>query len=125
MKISKQLAHGECSEWNNKLSFYNEDLILMRKELDEAVKRNNSGEFLASLEHFQLQISLQQHEIDLLKYEIGDYENILEKSEKLLTGTDAADTRYQQPAPRNKIAKFEELFRSSRQDHVFFLSKWM
>lgn len=52
MYKSITLLHGEHNEWISKLSFYNDELVVMRKWLDDVVKRNNSEEFLISLEHF-------------------------------------------------------------------------
>jgi hypothetical protein len=119
------LLHGEHSEWMGKLSFYNDDLVVMRKRLDDVVKRNNSNEFLTSLEHFKNQIVAQQDQIDQLMHEINEHEDVLEN---ILSHRPAASDHRKMndhPEHREKIARFEELFRTMRKEQMIFLAKWM
>ena len=119
------LLHGEHNEWISKLSFYNDDLVVMRKRLEEVLKKNNSKEFLSTLEHFQNQIILQQEQIDHLKKEINEDEMVIEKSVK--NNPVASDHRRMNDHPehRYKIARFEEIFRTTRREQMDFLAKWM
>ncbi len=123
MEKSITLLHGEHNEWISKLSFYNDDLVLMRKRLDDVVKRNNSEEFLTGLEHFQNQIIIQQDQIDQLMYEINEHETVLKKS--VSRNPVATDHRKMNDHPehREKIARFEELFRTMRKEQMIFLEK--
>ena len=125
MEKSITLLHGEHKEWISKLSFYNDDLVVLRKWLDDVVKRNNSEEFLIGLEHFQNQIIIQQEQIDQLKHEINENEAVLEKS--VSHNPVASDHRKMNDHPehREKIARFEELFRTLRKEQMIFLAKWM
>lgn len=123
MEKSITLLHGEHSEWISKLSFYNDDLKVMRKRLEDVVKKNNSKEFLTGLEHFQNQIIIHQDQIDQLMLEINEHEHVLENS----VSHSASDRRKMNDHPehREKIARFEELFRSMRKEQMIFLAKWM
>ena len=125
MEKSITLLHGEHKEWIGKLSFYNDDLVVLRKWLDDVVKRNNSEEFLIGLEHFQNQIIIQQDQIDQLRHEINEHEAALEKS--VSHNPVASDHRKMNDHPehREKIARFEELFRTLRKEQMIFLAKWM
>ena len=125
MEKSITLLHGEHKEWISKLSFYNDDLVVLRKWLDDVVKRNNSEEFLIGLEHFQNQIIIQQDQIDQLRHEINEHEAVLEKS--ISYNPVASDHRKMNDHPehREKIARFEELFRTLRKEQMIFLAKWM
>jgi hypothetical protein len=44
--------HGEYKEWIGKLSFYNDDLKIMRKWLNDVLERNNSNDFFIELKYF-------------------------------------------------------------------------
>jgi len=115
--------HGEYNEWIGKLSFYNDDLKIMRKWLNDVVERNNSKDFFKELKHFQNEIRIQQDQIDLLKYEISENEILFTKSGQYsLTGQQQLNTH---PTQREKIAHFEELFRAMRKAQMIFLGKWM
>ncbi len=125
MYKSITLLHGEHNEWISKLSFYNDELVVMRKWLEDVVKRNNSEEFLTSLEHFQNQIIIHQDQIDQLNHEINEHEKALENS--VIHNPVASDHRKMNDHPehREKIARFEELFRTMRKEQMIFLAKWM
>ena len=40
------ILHNEHREWLNKLSFYNDDLIILKKRLEEVVTKNTSSDVM-------------------------------------------------------------------------------
>src|SRR6187455_2073598 len=49
------VLHSEHREWLSKLDFYKDDIMILRKRIEEIAMKNTSRDVLAMVEHFQTQ----------------------------------------------------------------------
>ncbi len=125
MKTSIYSQHYEHTEWLNVLSFYNDDIKIMKKRIEEIVQKNTAQDIMAQVEHFQNQIIIQQNHVD-------DMRKHIEKDEKFLVATVndnivAVDHRKVEDHSdeRHDIATFEKNFEELRKSLNRFLAKCM
>ena len=122
--MTKPIAdlHTEHKEWLGKLDFYKDEILIMRKRLEEIASKNTSKEILAQVEHFQNQLIVQRENIDELRHAIKDHENYLEN--RVTENPTASDQRHvhDHPKMRGDVAGFEKNFNELRQEFSRFLS---
>jgi hypothetical protein len=121
--ITKQ--HQENTVWINKLLFYKDDLKVMQNRLDEVTSKNNAADFLKEVEHFQNQFIIQNEQIDILKHDVKQRENLIEK--EVAANPVASDHRRleEDSALTDRLNRFEDLFSSLRKELLTFIAKWM
>lgn len=121
--ITKQ--HQENSTWINKLLFYKDDLKVMQNRLDEVTSKNNGAEFLKEVEHFQNQFIIQNEQLDILKHDVKQRENLIEK--EVNANPVASDHRRleEDKELNNRLVTFENLFTDLRKELLTFIAKWM
>ncbi len=117
--------HQEHAEWLNKLSFYKDELSIMKNRLGEIAQKNTSGDVLAQVEHFQNQFIVQAEQLDILKHHINEHEEYLQQ--RLNENQVAADHKTSSDSPqiRESVESFERIFNGLRQEFNQFLSKTM
>ncbi len=117
--------HQEHQEWLNKLAFYSDEIIVMRKRLEEIVSKNTNKEILSQAEHFQNQLVVQKENIDELGHSIKDHESYLEN--RVDENPVASDHRnvHDHPKMRESMNGFEKIFNELRHEFNGFLSKTM
>ncbi len=117
--------HAEHIEWLNKLSFYKDDMVTFQHRLNDIAKKNTSMEIMAVVEQLQNQLKIHEEQADILKHEINEHEQAIERS--ILENPVAADHRKVQDHAihREKIASFELLFAQYRKTLLSFCAKWM
>lgn len=71
--------HRHHKTWLNYLAFYKDEMQVLQKRLEEVAANNTSHEVLAMVEHFQNQLILQREQHDILRHDIKQYENQIEK----------------------------------------------
>lgn len=71
--------HQHHKTWLNYLAFYKDEMQVLQRRLEEVASRNTDGEVLAMVEHFQNQLILQREQHDILRHDIKQYENQIEK----------------------------------------------
>ena len=121
--ITKQ--HQENTAWINKLLFYKDDLMVMQHRLDEVTSKNNAADFLKEVEHFQNQFLIQSEQIDILKHDVKQRENLIEK--EVNNNPVASDHRRieEDTELTNRLTTFENLFTELRKELLTFIAKWM
>lgn len=121
--ITKQ--HQDNIMWINKLLFYKVDLIIMQNRLDEVTSKNNAVDFLKSVDHFQNQLIIQREQNDILKHEVKQRENMIEK--EVIAHPVASDHRRIEEdfSLNERLISYEDLFASLRKELLSFVSKWM
>lgn len=127
MSTQKYLTelHHEHKEWLNVLSFYEEDVLTMKKRLEEVASKNTDREMHGWLERFQNKLIIQSEQIDILKHEIKDCESdIVSNVENNPVASDRrkADDHAEM---RDKFQTFELLFNKLRKDLNVFVAKWL
>jgi len=117
--------HYEHKDWLSKLSFYNDELDLMQKRIEEVVQKNNAVEVRAQVDHFQNQIFItRSHAVDMRK-EIQKHEVEIEKT---INSNPVAVDHKRLPDHthhREQMEQFEKLFAELRKELFSFLAKWM
>lgn len=71
--------HQHHNTWLNYLAFYKDEMQVLQKRLEEVAAKNTGHEVLAMVEHFQNQLILQREQHDILRHDIKQYENQIEK----------------------------------------------
>jgi hypothetical protein len=117
--------HAEHKEWLNKLAFYSDDIKIMTKRLEEVASKNTKEEVMSLVEHFQNMLIIQKENIDILKHEINEHEEYLQR--RLSENAVAADKRKinDHPKHREAIEGFETSFNKLRKEFIDFVAKWM
>ncbi len=120
-----EVLHSEHQEWLNRLSFYKDDIEVLKHRIEEVAVKNTKTEVLAMVEHFQNQFIIQRNEIDEFWHEIKQHENEIEKEAEK---NDVALNRRRladHPAMRERMERFEKIFHDLRVELLNFLSKTM
>ncbi|HQG39156.1 MAG TPA: hypothetical protein PLK15_08480 [Chitinophagales bacterium] len=117
--------HKEHRQWLKMISFYEEDLAVLKKRLEEVSIKNTEREMHGFVERFQNKLIIQAEQIDMLRHDIADHEvEIVNNVEANTTATnrrkleDHADMR-------ERVQTFEILFNKLRKDLNAFVAKWM
>lgn len=69
--------HQSIKGWLSDLAFYQEELGVLVKRLEEVAARNTSKELLSKVEHFQNLFIRQREVIDEFKHELNEQESEL------------------------------------------------
>jgi len=127
MTTQKYLSelHHDHREWKNLLSFYEEDLKIMKKRLEEISMKNSDREMHGWVERFQNKLIIQEEQIDLLKHDINVCEGDVVKN--IEDNPTASDHRKIEDHTdlRERVQTFELLFNKLRKDLNTFVAKWM
>lgn len=125
MKTSIYSQHEDHSGWLNKLAFYNDEITIMQKKLDEISSKNNGQDIRKSIEHFQNQLIIQQGNSDKLRQHIKQEEKQIQNSIK--ANPVAVDHRKTEDhhEERDMMDSFEKNFNLLRKEFNAFLSDRM
>lgn len=127
MSDQKYLAelHHDHREWKNVLSFYEEDLTVMKKRLEEVAAKNSDREMHSWVERFQNKLIIQAEQIDMLRHDINSCESdIIQNIEDNPTASDRRKID-DHTELRERVQTFELLFNKLRKDLNAFVAKWM
>lgn len=69
MKASINSLHHQENDWLRELEFYNQELGILTKRLEEVAAKNTSKETLAQVEHFQNRFILLKEQHDILRHD--------------------------------------------------------
>ncbi len=117
--------HAEHLEWLNKISFYKDEIKIMRHRLEQVAIKNSNKEVQALVEHFQNQLIVQDEQNDILRHNVKEYENVIE--DHLKKNEVAADhTKWTDHSNiREQVDTYENIFNDLRKELIGFLAKWM
>lgn len=123
MKTSIYSQHHDHTGWLSKLSFYNDEMRLMQKKLEEVNSKNTSADIRKQVEHFQNQLIIRENTSEDLRHHI-------KREEKDIVGMIrknpvAADHRRTEDHrdERERVEAFERNFNQLRQEFNSFLAK--
>lgn len=118
-----EVLHGEYREWLNKIDFYNDDLMVFRRRLEEIASRNTHPETMKQVEHFQNRFVIQRNELDEIKHLVNQAEHAI--AENVIQNGTAVNRRSMDDDGklRERVAQFEKLFHQLRVELLAFLSK--
>ncbi len=117
--------HEEHKEWMSNLSFYEDEIKVMRNRIAEVCAKNNNKEILALVDHFENQMKVQKNNIDELKHSVKQEEGLIEKEIK--NNSVAIDHRKlaENVELVNQIKSFENHFNDLRKELNAFVAKWI
>lgn len=125
MKESMNHVYLLCEDWKRELSFFKDEIVLLRKRLEEVVSKNTSKDILAQVEHFENKFRIMDQHVDELKHDVN-----LKKEE--IAGSAAAKARYIHVKMIESDQNLEELmyvtskdFYDTRKEYYRFLSQVM
>lgn len=122
-KIYKQ--HEENQDWLNRLQFYNEEILILREQLEEIASKNTATGVQKEVEHFENQFKIQRNNSDELAHKIRLNEGfLLNEINKNPVGVDHR-TVPSHIAEKEFIEFYEKNFNEMRQEFKQFVAKWM
>ena len=113
--------HVEINEWLDTLSFYKGGLKFWSNRLSEIVSKSTSKEVLSQLEHFQNQMIIQDEQIDILRHDVKQFENIVDNA------SENGSTIYEKTIPemegdlRERMKTFEHIYVDLKHEFFNFL----
>jgi NAD-dependent SIR2 family protein deacetylase len=116
---------NEHSEWLKSLDFYDEELDTLENRLVEIVKKNNSHEVMAEVEHFQNQFIIQRNNIDELKHSIHEHSGKVAADAQLHAGKMETSLLGEHGGLKEQFDSFEKVINELRQEFNRFLSNRM
>ena len=124
-KVHISDLHFELNLWLNELKFYKDEIKIFNRRLEDIVSRNTDKEVMRQLEHFQNQYIRQIEVIDVLRHEVKQHENILEK--EVIDNPVAVDHRYFEDHTdlREQADQFKKIYRELKEEFMLFITKWM
>jgi hypothetical protein len=126
MKTEKiYIQHEENKKWMNSLLFYEDEINIMKKRLEELASGNSDKEVLIQVEHFQNQLIIQKDQIDQLKHEINLDNDIL--TSEMDRNNAVVDHRKvkDHSSIRIRMEVFERIFNSIRKELNAFIEKYL
>jgi hypothetical protein len=117
--------HHEHMMWLNNLQFRKEEIGILEHRMEDIVRRNNGTDVLAELEHFQNQYIRQREVIDVLRHDIKQHENMLEKEAK--DHPIAIDHKHfaDHTDLRDRMETFDKLYMELKGEFHRWVAKWM
>ena len=117
--------HFEHQVWLNTLQFCKDEITIFERRMGELATRNTNSTLLAELEHFQNQYIRQREVIDVLRHDIKQHENFLEKES--IEHPTAIDRRTfgDHTELRNQMETFEKLYRELKDEFYRWVAKSM
>ncbi len=117
--------HQKHEDWLNRISFYKEEITILRERLTELTSKNNAPDFLKSVEHFENQFKIQRNNLDELNHSIKQNENAL--VEEIKSNPVAVDHRKIEVNSEDEdfMGYFEKNFAELRSEFNTFSAKWM
>ena len=117
------LGHAH-QEWLKSLDFSKDEIIIMRKRLEEVISKNTGSEVTAEVEHYQNQFIVQQNNIDELKHTINEHTHLVFEDAKAHVGR-VEETRVTEHGKiDDQVKMFEKSFTELRKEYNKFLAKW-
>lgn len=123
MKRKVSELHDEHTDWLKRLSFYLDDIEVMKRRLEEVAAKYTGEKILKQVEHFQNQLMVNVEQIHLLKSEIEKHEHMLEHimDRNLVETEDFTATDHTEH--REKIEIFEKNLNDLRRELSRFLAR--
>jgi len=123
MKTKIYSQHGEHMEWQNKLSFYKDEIKVMEKRIAEVSQKNTGIEVRKEIEHFQNQFLIQKENIRRISHHISEEEKQIQSEvKKNPVASDHRETE-DHAKERDMVTNFETNFNELRRECNTFLSK--
>lgn len=115
--------HTEHTDWQKRLDFYADEIVIMNKRIAEVASKNTAKETLAQVEHFQNSMIVQKNNIDELRHTVKDHDNYLQNRVEENPVSAGVRKVNDHPKMRESMNSFETNFNAIRHELNEFLSK--
>lgn len=115
-------AHANDLAWKNDLAFYKDDIIMLKKRLEEVSTKNSAKEIKMLVSHFENQLIINKEVIDQLLHDIGQRELQIaaEMKENSIAYEHRLNVRYAEL--NGKMSMYKKLFAEMKQSLNRFLA---
>jgi hypothetical protein len=107
------------------LEFYEQELVILRKRLEEIAGDNTGREVAVNIEHFQNQFLIQNNNIDELKHKIKENLKAIESQVMSSAGFVDQDSMSLNADLYEQYLTQEKIVNDIRHEFNRFASKWM
>lgn len=121
------IAHcgNDHQEWIRSMDFYEDDIDTLEGRLVEIVKKNNSHDAMAGVEHFQNQFIVQRNNIDELRHSIHEHSGKVAADAEQHAGKMEVIRTGEHDLLKEEVQNFEKVINELRHEFNLFLAKWM
>lgn len=125
METTEQMPemHAENVKWLSSMNFYEEEIKIFNKRLEELVKVNTSHDLLAQVEHFQNQFIRQREVIDEMKHEFRIEEQSIEDTIGHRQGNVAGSVAPHHHEMKDRFETFEKIYKDLKTEFEAFVSR--
>lgn len=123
MKTSINALHHQETDWLRELEFYNDELGILLKRLEEVVTKNSSAETLAQAEHFQTRFILLEQQYKALHKENSERSARVNQMAKAMAENIEDEFTGDQDNMNARMSDFVNSFQNNRLQFNRFLSK--
>lgn len=109
MKDSIIHQHILAEDWRRELQFFSDELIILRKRLDEVAARNTGKDLMAEIEHYENKFKVMTQDYDELLHDVGAMESSLK-------GAAVSKPRYINTKMVEANSRVEDLMRVTSSD---------
>ena len=114
----------EHDAWQDRIQFLKKEIETFKTHLGSVVvgdfKAKNA---MASVEHFQNQFILQREQLDIIRHDFKQHENLIEDVEKGVVAEPEPGLDTFHRVQREKLEQFEKIFHDLRKEFNIFLDK--
>jgi len=107
------------------LDFYKQEIVILKKRLEEIAADNTGHEVAESIEHFQNQFLIQGNNIDELKHRINENIKAIENQVKNSAGFLDQNSADENSGLYDQYLAEEKIINDIRQEFNRFAAKWM
>ena len=115
--------HDDHTRWLNDLAFCKDQIKVYEKRLADVSLKNLDKEVKVDVEKFQNRFLIQRNEIDYLKHDIKQQENVLEKVEKAAPFIQEEGTITEELSLKDRMQIFEKLFNELKGEFDVFIEQ--
>jgi hypothetical protein len=119
------LLHFEHQLWLNDVKFYNDELKIYQKHLEEVAKKNTGKDVMRYIEHFQNQFIIQKEQLDILKHNINEHENWISKYAKENPVAIEHKAFADHSDMREQIISFKKIYTELKTEFKHFVAQWI
>lgn len=124
-KVSIKHVNNEHNDWLRALSFYKDELSVLKNRLTEVASKNNGKEVEILMNHYENQIKLQTTNIDTLRHSINEVLNQMAAQAKDSAGYMDEKLLAEHNKLREKYIVEETIVNALRHEFNAFAAKWM
>ena len=116
---------SEYADWLRAISFYKEEISILKNRLAEVSFKNSKPEVKADVEHYQNQFILQNDNLDVLAHDVREHEKHMSADAERLAQHLSNHTLAEHDNMRERYQVLEKIITDLRHDFNKFLCRYM